>query len=241
MTQFPATPAVAVTESVNTALAELNTRLAGIDEPHEIAAGVRAFFDTDRGALGQASSTLSLVAAHAEGLIGSMADSDPGYRLWHRLAAASEDLSDLETELADTPDTLHALATAADQGLGLQEAARAHRILKDSGFVENSIPPLYVWHELPDGLSTEEERSRSTRATVLLRAAGFGTELDPVLVSEPAYRAVLTETRSNRADRSGAATATSPAVSARVPAAPEPTAVAAVLPATPTSPSSRRR
>ncbi|ANW19611.1 hypothetical protein I3J09_16185 [Streptomyces clavuligerus] len=118
---------------------------------------------------------------------------------------------------------------------------RAHRILKDSGFVENSIPPLYVWHELPDGLSTEEERSRSTRATVLLRAAGFGTELDPVLVSEPAYRAVLTETRSNRADRSGAATATSPAVSARVPAAPEPTAVAAVLPATPTSPSSRRR
>ncbi|WP_197357535.1 hypothetical protein, partial [Streptomyces clavuligerus] len=125
MTQFPATPAVAVTESVNTALAELNTRLAGIDEPHEIAAGVRAFFDTDRGALGQASSTLSLVAAHAEGLIGSMADSDPGYRLWHRLAAASEDLSDLETELADTPDTLHALATAADQGLGLQEAARA--------------------------------------------------------------------------------------------------------------------
>ncbi|MGW1281753.1 hypothetical protein ACWD4V_32985 [Streptomyces tsukubensis] len=120
---------------------------------------------------------------------------------------------------------------------------RAHRVLRECGFIENSVPPLYVWHELPDGLSVEEERSRSTRAAVLLRAAGFGVELDPSLFSEAAYEAVLTEVRTSRADRSAAATATSPAATARVPAASTSATPVAVRPssAAPSASVSRRR
>ncbi|QDY78186.1 hypothetical protein [Streptomyces qinzhouensis] len=121
---------------------------------------------------------------------------------------------------------------------------RAHQVLRECGFTENSVPPLYVWHELPEGLSVEEERSRSTRATVLLRAAGFDAELDPGLFSEAAYRTVLTEVRTSRTERSAAATATSPAATTRAPAVPEPTAPAVVRPATTVASSSsvsRRR
>ncbi|MGW1279307.1 hypothetical protein ACWD4V_20490 [Streptomyces tsukubensis] len=118
---------------------------------------------------------------------------------------------------------------------------RAHQILKECGFVENSVPPLYVWHELPEGLGVEEEKRRSTRATVLLRAAGFDTELDPSLVSEAAYRAVLTEVRTSRADRSAAATATSPAASTRAPAVPERTVPAASRPSATALPASASR
>ncbi|GLF95558.1 hypothetical protein [Streptomyces yaizuensis] len=52
-----------------------------------------------------------------------MDESDPAYRLWHQLASAAENLGDLQTELAATADTLHALTTGQEPGL--QEAARA--------------------------------------------------------------------------------------------------------------------
>ncbi|MGV9312071.1 hypothetical protein ACWDR0_07725 [Streptomyces sp. NPDC003691] len=108
----------------------------------------------------------------------------------------------------------------------------AHQVLRECGFTENSVPPLYVWHELPEGFSVEEERIRSIRAAVLLRAAGFDAGLDPDLFSESAYRAVLNEVRTSRADRSAAATAASPAASNRAPAVPERTASATARPAT---------
>ncbi|MER7050659.1 hypothetical protein [Streptomyces jumonjinensis] len=120
-------------------------------------------------------------------------------------------------------------------------APGAHRILQECGFTENSVPPLYVWHELPEGLDAEEQKSRATRATVLLRAAGFDAELDPSLVSEAAYRAVLTEVRLSRADRSSAATATSPAAATRASGVPEPSAPVAARPSTAARSASHRR
>nr|WP_237548119.1 hypothetical protein [Streptomyces sp. SID5473] len=117
----------------------------------------------------------------------------------------------------------------------------AHQVLRECGFTENSVPPLHVWHELPEGLSVEEEKRRATRAAVLLWAAGFGAELDPALFSEEAYRAVLTEVRTSRADRSAAATATSPAATTRAPAVPEQTVPAASRPSATAPPSSASR
>ncbi|MQT05362.1 hypothetical protein FF041_36255 [Streptomyces jumonjinensis] len=117
------TDRIGVAESANQALAALNARLAEVDEPHEIATEVRAFFDPDHGALNQVASVLSAVSEHAQAAIGSFSENDPGYRLWHQVEAASEVLCDLRDELAAVPDTLHTLTTG--QGLALYEAARA--------------------------------------------------------------------------------------------------------------------
>ncbi|MER7047307.1 hypothetical protein ABT391_20895, partial [Streptomyces jumonjinensis] len=48
-----------VAEPANQALAALSARLTEVDEPHEIATEVRAFFDPDHGALNQVASVLS--------------------------------------------------------------------------------------------------------------------------------------------------------------------------------------
>lgn len=37
---------------------------------------------------------------------------------------------------------------------------RAHEVLVACGFVKKTLPPQYVWHQLPDGLSEEEQAQR---------------------------------------------------------------------------------
>ncbi|MYZ34208.1 MULTISPECIES: hypothetical protein [unclassified Streptomyces] len=89
--------------------------------------------------------------------------------------------------------------------------AHAHRILKECGFTEKSVPPLYLWHELPTGLGEEEEKARSTRAVCLLRAAGLDANIDEALLSPAAHAAVLTEIHQVNALSSRAAASSSPA------------------------------
>lgn len=112
----------------------------------------------------------------------------------------------------------------------------AHRILKSCGFTEKSIPPLYVWHELPAGLGEEEERARSTRAVCLLRAAGFDANIDEALLSPTAHAAVLAKIHQDHVARSNAAASSSPAAEAHPPtgteAAATPTTSCAPAPAT---------
>ncbi|MGW2056244.1 hypothetical protein ACWCOZ_20415 [Streptomyces sp. NPDC001840] len=115
--------------------------------------------------------------------------------------------------------------------------AHAHRILKACGFTEKSIPPLYVWHELPAGLDEEEEKARSTRAVCLLRAAGFDANIDETLLSPTAHAAVLAEIHQDHTLHSSAA-ASSPAAEAHPPAGTD--AIAAVPAASSTSASAVR-
>ncbi|MFD8963409.1 hypothetical protein ACFV0C_00155 [Streptomyces sp. NPDC059568] len=95
--------------------------------------------------------------------------------------------------------------------------AHAHRILQACGFTERSIPPLYVWHELPAGLGEEEEKARSTRAVCLLRAAGLDANIDEALLSPTTHAAVLTEIHQDHTVRSNAAASSSPAAGTHPP------------------------
>ncbi|MFJ3939120.1 hypothetical protein [Streptomyces parvus] len=85
---------------------------------------------------------------------------------------------------------------------------RAHKVLAACGFVKQTVPPHYVWHQLPDGLSQEEQARRATRAACLLRARGFDANVAEGLVSEEAVAAVRDEVRRHRI--SGAASSSSP-------------------------------
>ncbi|MFD7507757.1 hypothetical protein ACFV5N_00190 [Streptomyces sp. NPDC059853] len=96
---------------------------------------------------------------------------------------------------------------------------QAHQILKSCGFVEKMAPPVHVWHRLPEGLDTEEEMSRATRAMYLLRGVGFDAHMDESLCSPPAHDGVIAEQR-HRAEISAAATSSSPAGAQAPPAGP---------------------
>ncbi|WP_236244039.1 hypothetical protein [Streptomyces sp. CC210A] len=103
---------------------------------------------------------------------------------------------------------------------------RAHEELVACGFVKKTLPPHYVWHQLPDGLSEEEQAQRATRAVGLLRAPGFDANVAEDLVSEEAVAAVRDEIRRHRI--SGAATSSSPTAGpVALPAGPDTTALAA--------------
>ncbi|MFE7124902.1 hypothetical protein [Streptomyces sp. NPDC057617] len=95
--------------------------------------------------------------------------------------------------------------------------AHAHRILKACGFTERSIPPLYVWHQLPAGLGEEEKKARSTRAVCLLRAAGLDANIDETLLSPTAHAAVPAEIHQDHTLHSSAAASSSPAAEAHPP------------------------
>ncbi|GGT26221.1 hypothetical protein [Streptomyces purpureus] len=103
---------------------------------------------------------------------------------------------------------------------------RAHEVLATCGFVKKTVPPHYVWHQLPDGLPEEEQARRATRAACLLRARGFDANVAEDLVSEEAVAAVRDEVRRHRI--SGAATSSSSTVGPGAPPArPDTTAPAA--------------
>ncbi|MEU3692352.1 hypothetical protein [Streptomyces narbonensis] len=103
---------------------------------------------------------------------------------------------------------------------------RAHEVLVACGFVEKNVPPHYVWHQLPDGLSGEEQKQRATRAACLLHARGFDANVAEDLVSDEALSDALDEIRRHRI--SGAATSSSPTADAVTPpAGPDTTAPAA--------------
>ncbi|MFF9072782.1 hypothetical protein ACF1A9_10785 [Streptomyces sp. NPDC014872] len=107
----------------------------------------------------------------------------------------------------------------------------AHEVLASCGFVKQTVPPHYVWHQLPEGLSEEEQKRSATRAACLLRARGFDANVAEDLVSEQAVAAVREEVRRHRI--SGAATSSSPTADpVAPPARPDPTA-----PASPAVPS----
>ncbi|WP_236241506.1 hypothetical protein [Streptomyces sp. CC228A] len=105
---------------------------------------------------------------------------------------------------------------------------RAHEVLVACGFVKKTVPPHYVWHQLPDGLSEEEQAQRATRAACLLRARGFDANVAEDLVSVEAVTAVRDEVRRQRI--SGAATSASPTVGPGAPPA-RPDATASAAPA----------
>ncbi|GAA2348665.1 hypothetical protein [Streptomyces violaceusniger] len=54
-------------------------------------------------------------------------------------------------------------------------------ILKASGFVEETVPPLYSWFQLPPNLGRREENARSGRALAALTEAGYLVAFDPDL------------------------------------------------------------
>ncbi|MGV9312070.1 hypothetical protein ACWDR0_07720 [Streptomyces sp. NPDC003691] len=149
MTTVPP-PATNAAGLANNALASLIGRLLAEEETSTVAAEVRPFFEPEGGVLGKAASVLWAVGEHAQSLIVSMAESDPAYRLWHQLASAAEHLGDLQTELAATADTLHALTTG--QGPGLWEAARAQSPALGGRTVSPSpaAPPASAPSTVPD-------------------------------------------------------------------------------------------
>ncbi|WP_405539656.1 hypothetical protein OG787_46885 [Streptomyces sp. NBC_00075] len=107
----------------------------------------------------------------------------------------------------------------------------AHRILVACGFVEMTAVPQYVWHQLPECLADEEQRSRATRAVCLLRAEQFDAHVADDLVSETALAAVLAEIRQRHAEINTAAALDSPAVAAATSAAcAEPTTLSPTAP-----------
>ncbi|WP_413116207.1 hypothetical protein ACK1X7_36855 [Streptomyces sp. CY1] len=60
-------------------------------------------------------------------------------------------------------------------------AEPVQELLIRHGFVEQQIPPLYRWYELPPDLDAKEENARATRAFVALTEAGFQVAFDPEL------------------------------------------------------------
>ncbi|WP_405852454.1 hypothetical protein OG361_06985 [Streptomyces sp. NBC_00090] len=89
---------------------------------------------------------------------------------------------------------------------------QAHRVLVACGFVEKVLPPHYVWHQLPERLSEEEQKHRATRAVCLLRAQDFDANIAEDLISDEALAATLDEIRRHRI--SGAAMSSSPTAGA---------------------------
>ncbi|MER6998231.1 hypothetical protein [Streptomyces sp. NPDC000410] len=107
---------------------------------------------------------------------------------------------------------------------------RAHEVLVACGFVKQTVPPHYVWHQLPEGLSEEEQKRSATRSACLLRAWGFDANVAEDLVSEEAVAAVREEVRRRRI--SGAATSSSPSAGPVAPPA-RPDTTAPASPAVP--------
>ncbi|MFD5320031.1 hypothetical protein [Streptomyces sp. NPDC127098] len=64
----------------------------------------------------------------------------------------------------------------------------ADGILRRCGFHEMRLPEQYRWWRLPKGLGRPEEKTRATRAAVVLRAAGFLIDLDPALYDRETER-----------------------------------------------------
>ncbi|MER6165002.1 MULTISPECIES: hypothetical protein [Streptomyces] len=108
----------------------------------------------------------------------------------------------------------------------------AHEVLAACGFVKQTVPPHYIWHQLPEGLSEEEQKRSATRAACLLRAQGFDANVAEDLVSEEAVAAVREEVRRRRI--SGAATSSSPTAGPVAPAA-RPDTTAPASPAVPSA------
>ncbi|MEU3162444.1 hypothetical protein ABZ753_34435 [Streptomyces griseoincarnatus] len=115
---------------------------------------------------------------------------------------------------------------------------RAHEVLATCGFVKKTVPPHYVWHQLPEGLPEEEQAQRATRAACLLRARGFDANVAEDLVSEEAIAAVRGEVRRHRI--SGAASSSSPAAGPVAPPARLDT-TASAAPAAPSTSDHRSR
>ncbi|WP_098897894.1 hypothetical protein [Streptomyces sp. st77] len=110
---------------------------------------------------------------------------------------------------------------------------RAHEVLVACGFVKKTVPPYYVWHQLPEGLPEEEQARRATRAACLLRARGFDANVAEDLVSEETVAAVRDEILRHRI--SGAATSSSPTAGPVAPPAPPDTTAPAAPAAASTS------
>ncbi|MFE5908695.1 hypothetical protein ACFQ6B_06355 [Streptomyces wedmorensis] len=85
---------------------------------------------------------------------------------------------------------------------------QAHKVLIACGFVEKVLHPYYVWHQLPEGLSEEEQKHRAPRAVCLLRAQDFDANIVEDLISEEAVASALDEVRRHRI--SGTAMSSSP-------------------------------
>ncbi|MET9374916.1 hypothetical protein ABZX98_12300 [Streptomyces sp. NPDC002992] len=109
---------------------------------------------------------------------------------------------------------------------------RAHEVLVACGFVKQTVPPHYAWHQLPEGLPEEEQARRATRAACLLRARGFDANVAEDLVSEEAVAAVRDEVRRHRI--SGAATSSSSTIGPVAPPA-RPDTTAPASPAVPST------
>ncbi|MEU1821332.1 hypothetical protein ABZ502_02600 [Streptomyces abikoensis] len=67
--------------------------------------------------------------------------------------------------------------------------------LDDLGF-DRKTTAIYVWHELPEGLSQGEMKRRSIRAALLLTARGYDTNISRDLYDKATHAAVVAQAKS---------------------------------------------
>ncbi|MEV0259025.1 hypothetical protein AB0H82_32770 [Streptomyces sp. NPDC050732] len=102
--------------------------------------------------------------------------------------------SDVEIYRKAPTDTIHADTPtgAPEQLLALLDALGLERK------TEVTAGPVYVWHEVPDHLSEQEQKKVATRALPSLLLAGYVVNIPDALFDPMAYQEAVADIRNHR-------------------------------------------
>ncbi|WP_433892568.1 hypothetical protein [Streptomyces sp. CA-111067] len=65
------------------------------------------------------------------------------------------------------------------------------QLLDTLGLHRHTLPPFYVWHQVPDELPENTQHQVASRACAAVHRAGYRVNIDPDIVDEPALAAAL--------------------------------------------------
>lgn len=60
------------------------------------------------------------------------------------------------------------------------------QLLDTLGLDRHTLPPFYVWHQVPDELLEDAQHQLASRACAAVHLAGYRVTIDPDVVNEPA-------------------------------------------------------